>query len=435
MICKKKVKINSILFVLGWILISYWIWYTPLMGDDLASTHISTISDIFKLSLNEYFTGNARFFGQVTTRFLVKYNGLFTAGISGLLFCLQWWLITKIGLRNGNATVIQYFVSLIFILHFSPAFAEVYLWRAGAGNYLYQETIALFFIYIFLFNHFWIRGNHLIRIFKISFSLLIAFISGFSSQNTGGAIVLVLILGLILEKYHNKAISELKIRLSLLIVYLFAYSLLIIAPGNDARMGDWERLTLFSKLKIGISGTINAIWHTHFIVLLLVMVGVFGLLSLVRRNWMDVQYGLVYVIGGVASIGVLSITPYSWVSERTFFGGAIFLVIGLISLIDFEKKKLEGTVLIVLCLFLLYRIGQGIIDSFETADAYKDRYQYIIKKMEKVGSDRVITIPKLNHYPTTKYGQHWEITSNYQDYPNVLYSTGFEIKGVKLSNE
>lgn len=55
--------------------------------------------------------------------------------------------------------------------------------------------------------------------------------------------------------------------------------------------------------------------------------------------------------------------------------------------------------------------------------------------MEKVGSDRVITIPKLNHYPTTKYGQHWEITSNYQDYPNVLYSTGFEIKGVKLSNE
>ena len=233
------------------IFMTIWNLLTPLYGDDLYFAK-ENIHSIIRNGINEYFTWNARIVGQSITRLLLMghlktasfLNAAAFLALSLLIFFLSTNQRTYMNpaknkrfasqvIKHPKSTL-KYIIIIFMIFLFMPSFAQVVLWRAGSGNYLWTLMFNLLFIYIFTKNIFKTHKFNFQSTITLILVSLLALAAGWSNENTGGGTLIVL-LGYstyYFLKYHKYS----KRNILWLIIFIIGYLALLLAPGNKKRI-------------------------------------------------------------------------------------------------------------------------------------------------------------------------------------------------------
>lgn len=232
------------------------IWPNQFMNIPLPENvvNVNSVTDLIISQWRHYFTCNGRTIAHLFVQFFVWQGKWLFNLINPLVFVLLilqiHWISNEgsISFQNLRASNICW---IFFVLWaFVADFYSVYLWLAGACNYLWSVVILLFFLMPYV-RYFFSIGNNIthICIFKFLFFCL-GVCAGWGNENT--ICWIILLLSFWLYKLYKKKQTESWMTYGFIGLCL-GYALLIFAPGNAVRtnyylenyfMNNW--LTIFS---------------------------------------------------------------------------------------------------------------------------------------------------------------------------------------------
>lgn len=439
---KKKNYINYIILLSVFIIMFIWNLTTPLWLDDLyaKSNHVDILGMI-QSSKNDYFTWNGRVFGQFFMRFLAAINGWRAALLNASAFTLYLFLMVRLSLNKKFKDIgyIRYIIAICLVILFVPVFGQVFLWRAGAGNYLWPLTLNLLLVYIVIIKDEFLKFN----IIGLIITLPVAFVAGWSNENTSGGTILMLIIFLIIDYFENKKINIRKI--VVLCVTLCGYIFLLLSPSSKIRIiaqyGEqyYDTPMLIRTIK-GIA-TLSNVLLNQYAALIIVTV-IVCVLSYQKKLVDKTQYlmGWVFIFSGIATIYALSLgSEIGQDGRRSFFGAITYIIIGLLCHIPnwsgFTRMTDNNTVLyigmVLLIIFASLNIFGGIVDSCRTNMAIQKRYEFVEKEIKR--GKKLIYVDPLSYTGSTKYsityGNAGDVNSDNPDtFPNIGYTYAYNIK-------
>ena len=139
-------KINVILSILlisiTFICMYLWNYLTPLWNDDEGASHMS-LKQIYDLGIHDYFAWNGRLVGQTIFRFLVNIPTPIEALLNSIVFIILSWLILFIAKTKIKQNAIDYLFILLILFGCISDFTQIFIWRAGSGNYLWTMSLDL----------------------------------------------------------------------------------------------------------------------------------------------------------------------------------------------------------------------------------------------------------------------------------------------------
>lgn len=424
-----------------------WNFISPLYDDDIYFANSSFIN-IIKSGVSEYFNGNARFFGQLFSRVLLMNNGIITSLFNALFFILLTWIIFLLANLNSSVKdkenlkkLCNYIFTVCLIFIFTPSFGQVFLWRAGSGNYLWITTIGFIYLYV-LFQYEKIKsGNRIINMLLFSFLLLLSIISGWGNENFSGGIIFIIFI-YILYLHHNKKniLSHVIFMMFSIIGYLF----LILAPGNKARtistLGEnYFHKPLMLRAGEGFLKVNDYIFSNSLIFIFTILILLFVITVYFNYNKKVIVTALIWTVSGLLVTYAMSLAPVEQDTGRVYFGATMLFIVAIMTLISnlpLTVKKIRaiytfGFSLVVL--FCFFQVSNGLYDSLKSDKSIYNRYSYI-KQQKKENNDEIIKISPLSYAPQTKYSINYglsDIGNNPMEFPNYGYFIYF---GVKVKN-
>jgi hypothetical protein len=439
----KKIKLIGLeIVVFG--MMTIWNYITPLWADDIYAAHMG-VMDIIGMAKYDYLNWNGRIIGQSIMRFLSSGNHMIVALCNALMFVFLIHLVSVLSLRKSEQlTSFRYVIVLLITIVFIPVFGQTVLWRSGSGNYLWTTVLNLFFIWIY------VRSDFLNKDFSVKYKILLfipfmllALMAGWSNENTSGGTFLFLLIYTIFKLIKKSKISFM--HYTGMVVFLGGFIMLLLSPGNKIRtvatLGkDYLKIPLRTRFMVGFTKVNSALMNQYILLLVLCV-----LLGVVAYNfWIsdkEMFVALSWIFSGLAIIYVLSFSPIGQDGGRSFFGGIIFIIIGLISFIPndfglsgdkFLKSFYEfGTIVLIACSFL--SLTNGMYDSYKASDAITQRNTFILSQKKR--STKIIQLDKLAYYPQTKYGVDFglqDIAPDMNAFPNNGYKGYLGVKGVIL---
>lgn len=240
-------KIIGLVYLFVFIGISAWTLYTPLMGDDLFMGATS-IGNILNKCIKDYFQWNGRFFGQFFARLLVLNNGIVAAIMNGFCFTLLIFFMNKLSGLSNRSTFSKTLWMTLLTISFIPEFAETVMWRSGAGNYLWVNTVCLAYLY-FLQRVSFDKEKVLLRIILFILGGGLALISGWSNENTGLGIIIIAAVIIFINPYERVSI----LKIILWIISIVGYLFLLKAPGNRIRLGAEANIPVIKRVITNIA--------------------------------------------------------------------------------------------------------------------------------------------------------------------------------------
>src|SRR5699024_6375592 len=439
---KKKNYVNYIILLSIFIIMFVWNLTTPLWLDDLysKSNHVDILGMI-QASKNDYFTWNGRVFGQFFMRFLAALNGWRAAFLNAGAFTLYIFLIVRLSLNKKSRDIgyMRYIIAICLVILFIPVFGQVFLWRAGAGNYLWPLTLNLLLVYIVIIKDELLNFN----IIGLIITLPVAFVAGWSNENTSGGTILMLIIFLMIDYFENKKINVRKV--VVLCVTLCGYIVLIISHSNKIRIIDqnakqyYDTPMLIKTIKV--IATLSNVLLNQYVVLIIVTV-IVCMLSY-QKNLVDKnQYliGWIFIFTGIATIYALSLgSEIGQDGGRSSFGAITYIIIGLLCHIPnwsgFTRMTDNNAIfhigVVLLVIFASLNIFIGIVDSYRTNMAIQKRYEFIEKKIEH--GKKLVYVDPLSYTGSTKYsityGNAGDVNPDNPDlFPNMGYTYAYKIK-------
>jgi hypothetical protein len=155
---------------------------------------------------------------------------------NSLCFVYLVWMLYchATGGRKKDKPLLYALLALLVFL-FAPLFGQTCLWETGSCNYLWTTSIVLTFLLPYRLQleenppakkkNFWI------------WFLLLGIIAGWTNENTGGALILMVLLILLQLRRNHQKISIWMF--SGLMGSILGYAMLILAPGNKVRAQDF----------------------------------------------------------------------------------------------------------------------------------------------------------------------------------------------------
>jgi hypothetical protein len=367
---------------------------------------------------------------------------------NGLVFVALITLIASLSTKQKFEHI--HFTRFIAIsmacLVFIPNFGETILWRAGSGNYLWMTVANLFLIWIYVKTDF-LMGN-----FKRSYLIpllpfmLLALIAGWSNENTAGGTLIILIA-------HSFLLLKNRVKINFiyilgLVFFILGYLALLLAPGNKIRAlkslgAAYFKKPFFTRFSDNFIAVTKTVFSSNMDKLLLVSIVIAIVLSL--NFWLNKTAfinGLTWSFSGMAIIYALSFAPLGQNEARAYFGGIIYLLISLFSLIPSKKlfnKSFDGIIIQLGFTFLLFFgliiVSTGFLDSYQSSLAIKNRYSFVSTEGQKTNYNKIIKVPALAYIPQTPYSVDYpfnELKADPNAYPNFLYHDYLRVKGVVL---
>lgn len=242
-------------------LVYAFIWPNQYMNVPLPENvvRVNSVADILVSQWNHYFTCNGRTIAHLFVQFFVWQGKWLFNIVNPLVFVLLifqiYWISNegKVSFQNLRAGSICW---IFFVLWtFVADFYSVYLWLAGACNYMWSTVILLFFLIPYIQKYF-NSNRRIIQTCKMKFLFFcLGICAGWGNENTICWIIVLLAVWL------HKLIRMKQINSWM--VYGFAglcigYALLILAPGNAVRtnfyienyfMNDWRAIFSVELLK------------------------------------------------------------------------------------------------------------------------------------------------------------------------------------------
>ncbi len=429
----KKISIKKILMYIWLIAISIfmfmWSYKTPLMDDDFSFSNY-TLVGLLKRATDDYFNWNGRIFGDMFSMLILSKGVLLSSILSGILFGLLLFLIIKITKieQNNKFLLLSILITAVIFL-FVPGFNSVFIWRAGVGNYLTPSVISLLFILLFY-------NSYTYGYLSILFFIL-GIISGWCNENTSGAIILISFLLCIKEWIKNKKwyISQL-MGLGGLII---GYAALMFSPGSKKRalISDPQYFdeSIFKRFFDGLLRQVNFFYSDAWSLVFFIIVG--SVIVLAYFFWKDkCEFfdGLIFIIGGFASIVVMELAPEGMDIGRPYLGSFLLLIIGTFLLIPkrIDIKSMPWFLITTYVILLLSFVNCviGVQDSRYLNSQLNDRYDYIKKNKNKSHIKvKPIDIKKSKY---TLSDSFFELTKDKNYFPNNVYEEYFNIKSITL---
>lgn len=416
------------------ILITVWSYKTPLINDDLFFAHNKIISD----SIGDYFRSNGRFFGQMFTRLILSRGILFSSVCIGISFVVLVVLLLSLTRSISKDAIYLDRILLITItlFLFIPGFTSVFLWRAGAGNYLMVGVTDLLFLYLI----YKVRADS--KLLAVV-TFLVGIVAGWGNENTSGGILIIVILIIIKGYYESK-----KIALKNIIGFfglLMGYSILIVSPGSKKRQmaNDYAYLQqnflrrMFQGLERQLDFFAKDWWIIVFFSLVIAVVVVAFIFWRNQPHFID---GLIFIIGGVLSTLVMIIAPEGMDIGRPYFGPTLLMLIGMMLLIPLriDNDGVRATyisTISILTLLTLFSTVLGYQNAQQFNNQLNARYNYIAQSKKKVVDVKPINYGKYNKYSLAPV--FWEVrrSNNSATFPNNCYYHYFGKKVTLHSNK
>ncbi|MCH4172710.1 MAG: DUF6056 family protein [Lactobacillus sp.] len=437
-----------IIFILQWILVAGLNFLAPLFDDDLyMAQRYSSFAPIIDAAKYEYYNWNGRSIGQTIFRSLLNIPWPMYKILNALVFCILTFLILLYTSKNWRQlSPLRYMGIIAASWLFFPAFGQTILWAAGSGNYLWTTVLILAMGLPYLVRTFDIQtftDKHRVNGWlKALFILPLGLLAGWSNENTSGGLIMAILLMLLYQLIFAKnkpAIWE----YTGLMATVFGFLMLITAPGNAVRTAatlgaSYQKISIVTRTLTGIKNVTVSLGKLHYPLLIAIVVAVILLHTLwYNKDRMLKMY--LWLLCGFATLYVLAVSPLGADGGRSFFGGIVFLIIGIFSSIPdridlaTSDQRSRLTVLIVQDLFILLAIVAfipGFKDLYQSSSALRTRYTYIQKEV-KAGHTH-LKVPPLYYYPHTKYAVNYDsqdLTTNPKEFPNDGYIVYF--KGLK----
>lgn len=401
-------------------------------------SRITNLKDIFHSMYNHYFMWGGRITAHTLVQLILIFNknifnivnSLFFVGLAVLIY-----MHCNVNKKINITLLIGIILSLFF---FIPQFGLTVLWVSGAGNYLWCAFIILLFLLpyrVYVENN----KNQKKSIFKFIYMILLGIIAGWTNENTGGAMILLIMLFILYYKLHNIKIPKWAVGgfISSAIGFMF----LILAPGNNARKGHMIKKTvnLIDNI-LNVLGTTSTLCGGLVILLIVFLL----LLSLTNKDKKIISKQLIlsgmYLICALAGIIVMIVSPQ--IAGRVWFGPITFIIISTFNLypyINRDKYKLKIIISIFLIIFGLkfiqdYKVAYN--DITKTFNSINYQISTIIDEKEKGNLDiqvKSIEKPKskYNAFLGTRY-----LSSNKDSWLNQWMAKYYDINSIEgVKNE
>lgn len=415
-------------------------FYTPLYSDDLYMTQYKSVMDIWNASVDDYFNWNGRFIGQTLFRLLVYIPSWLFALVNAAIFCIFVFVTFLLSSKNWkNLSPLKLVIVISLFVLFIPSFGQTILWRAGAGNYLWTTTIILSMILPY-YSHFFETHEGLLFPKRILYPYLTIFgiAAGLSNENTSGGLLLCLLGFLGYEYFHKKKVAWWQVYGFM--ATLFGFLILLMSPGNKIRTAATvgsDYLTL-KNMVLWLLNITEALYNEH----LWLFVGIAVCATLALLFWFDKKKYLMggfFTIIGLATIYALIMSPLGHEGGRPFFGGLVFLILGLLNFFPDEKtsdvtRKIYYPFVSALLVVTLFTAVVGLKDYYYSSQAIKARYDFVESQIDS--SDR-IEAQELSYQPQSRFSINYGLEDIGEDeyaFPNSGYQVYFGIKGIILKD-
>ena len=412
--------------------------YTPLISDDFVSPP-SAISDILKfLSYHYQNTGGrcvAYLFSQLSL-FVGKpiFNVINTA-----VYCA--FILLVIFHITGKRNVFNPLLFLILSATFwflVPAWGQNFLWLSGSTNYLWTTTLVLFFLIPFRLNY--DNNTWKLNIPMSGLYFFLGILAGWSNENTGAAILVLLI-----AYFSYKIITKKKFYAFEILGFLgclIGFIMLISAPGNFTRLdifraNDWGNVN-YPMLSMLVSRFISVtrVFVMNYGALL------FGVLiflaHIIRHRKKQKLHVFAYLYALAAVVGTYSMVLSPIFPERAFFSVIVFLVIALGHTLYQTNVKIPDIVkrnrwLIVFVMIYLSSISiiHSTKDIVRVYLLWSDRIEQIYAEKNNGNFDvEVAPIYSQNRH-TALFGiTYWDLNKNPNISPNTHIAERFGINTI-----
>ncbi|MBO0445510.1 hypothetical protein JZO78_04070 [Enterococcus ureilyticus] len=286
--------------------------------DDEWFQRMSHQKDYLTYILNRYMTWSARIFPDSIMYFIFSLPMILYWSITSLAMILSAYSIARFTKKEVKTFDIFLVCTLFGFMNFEMFFHS-FLWITGAVNYLWPLALGLcsmipYADYVF-------RGNKWEKKSWISLSIICTFLFSISNEQyliVGFCAALCGHITLLVKKEKQSILLLFKTFIMFMGI-LFMY----FAPGNALRLQmetekwypDFNELSVFSHIKVGLNFMVTGIYNNVFSLLLLVILSSILLLNLNRYSFLLISLiiaclSCMYLFPGFSS-GLAQIYNYS----------------------------------------------------------------------------------------------------------------------------
>ena len=420
--------------------------FTPLPE---TAERISSIKDIFLSQWLHYFTGNGRTPAHLLVQFFVWQGKHVFNVVNSFVFVLLileiYWISDRgrVSLKNLHTrTLWGIFISL---WAFTPGFNPVFLWICGACNYLWMTVFLLAFLlpYVrkFYFFQAFLRHGHL---FDFGMFILGIF-AGWSNENSVCWIIMVLAAFLISKRKCHEKESWMYFGL---VGLLIGYILMILAPGNMARLHAQSDVNLFNMQSLK-----NNLYIFSIVLMFQFVLWYFDLKSLyimpkrAIKNPTDyLQDNLLVKILCVIAFGMSAIMIFApSFSVRNGFPGTVQLIIATGVLLRVQK---ENDIALIPVMAQKFMFTAGLV-FFLITSSVTLQYSYEMKMQmdmlidkaqqahKNTTNDVLIVKPfkdsgALKDFLSGYHLSYYDLSEDENDWGNVAFARYYGIKGIRM---
>jgi hypothetical protein len=416
---------------------------TPLIADDYSySLGIHSVADIARSQYNQWHEWGGRCVAHFLAQFWLLTGKPFFNLANTLVYCafvlLTYFHITG-NLRKFKPAV--FFIINVFYWFLVPAWGQNFLWLDGSCNYLWTTTAVLFFLAPF-------RKQHDEKGYKMNVPLSVLFfiagvLAGWSNENTGAAVLFLLIAYFVMKIITKEKISLFEITGA--IGFLIGFALLIAAPGNYVRMDSIKEMgggyykdalpvMLFKRFI-----NITIIFINNYAIAVIATAAIFAFDLLYRQKRSLNLFSYLYALAAFASAYSMMLAP--GFAERSFLPVTVFSGITLGTVLSQLKLQVPAMVKrnypFALCLLIVV-LSPSILKASKNIAGihlkWQNRVEYILSEKTKGNLDVEVKAPiPADDRHAALYGLT-DIADDENDWPNTSIAEYFGLRSIKRLN-
>ena len=237
---------------------------------------------------------------------------------------------------------------------------------------------------------------------------LAGIVAGWTNENTGGALILMLLLILGKHLFEKKKLQSCEI--SGLLGSMIGFLLLVLAPGNKVRAQDF--ISTNGKMYDFIHdfyGFLDVLEKGQIVLFVLLVVSIALAITLHKKKE-EIVYSIFYALCGIAAVFAIILSPVPVLFDRSMFGATTFLIIGTcipLYLVMEEKsiKLYSNSLLACLVLFSSFNYLRTLPDLAYIRYQYAKREAYV--KTQKAAGNVNPVIFQFNNEFETSYNPYY----------------------------
>ena len=386
---KNLVNFFYLVFLLSLILIFFAIYFHPPVGDDYYFTQsILNNPSFIEYYTHYYLNWTGRSLQSLLTYWvfsnslnLLIYKFLL---LPSLIFTFYFFLrkILKIKIKFISIDFILLFVCFWFIF---PAIDETIFWTSGSINYLVPLFFSIF--YLGIFSEELKKKNILVFIFYS----IASFLAGSSHLQTFSGCFIVSSFFMFL--YYKKNLNKFKSHLIFYILFLIGGMVLIFAPGNFARLGNFGfETSTISALYKSILFIFSSVFYLgdaqssliYFLLITLLFILFFKKFSI---KFLNIKSNYIWLVAFFVSL-ICVIPVINSVTTRVIFFPLFLLTTFFLNIIFFKYNpiyhlKIKKIVFYFLIMIFFLESFLGSLTNY----VYKKEHEARINVIEKIEAD------------------------------------------------